>query len=79
MKTLTITPHGWPCKLIDCPAGLFVFKGSLGFKSEYFQSDPDSIQVYCADSGEIFWGGASSKAARAELVVQPAILEWSET
>lgn len=79
MKTLQIIPHGWPCKLIDCPPGLFSYTGDIGFKSEYFNSDPEKIEVFCAESGECFWGGTNDKNARAALVVQPVILQWIES
>jgi hypothetical protein len=62
-------PHlavgGEPCALGDCPPGLFLFDGCLGFKDEYDHSP------YCADSGEYFWGGTDTPAARDDLIVTP--------
>lgn len=77
-KQLTLVPKGWPCKLIDCPPGLFSFTGDIGFKSEYSTNEPNSMEVFCADSGEAFWGGTSDKDVRASLMVQPLIMEWVE-
>ena len=73
-------------RLGDCPPGLFVYKGTLGFKSEYgamkavnpnerngsdilwvVDNYPD---VYCADSGERFWGGVSY-VELPDLMVKP--------
>jgi hypothetical protein len=45
-----------PCRLDECPPGLFLFEGTLGFKSEYADVD-GGLDVYCCDSGEYFWGG----------------------
>lgn len=78
MKTLQLVPHGWPRKLIECPAGLFSYAGDIGFKSEYHANDPEKVEVFCAESGECFWGGTADKNARAALVVQPVILQWIE-
>jgi hypothetical protein len=35
-------------------------------------------EVFCADSGEYFWGGKSDKMARESLVVQPVVARWVE-
>jgi len=79
MKILQIIPHGWPRKLINCPPGLFSFNGNIGFKSEYYDGDPEKIEVFCADTGECFWGGTSDKIDRAALIVQPVVLQFTET
>lgn len=60
----------------ECPPGLFLFDGTLGFKSEYkteslsrpgfWQSD-----AYCVESGEYFWGGTSDPREREALEVAP--------
>jgi hypothetical protein len=60
----------------ECPAGLFLFDGALGFKSEYkteSQSHPGFWQcdAYVVESGEYFWGGASDAPARERLLVTP--------
>lgn len=63
-----------PISLAECPPGLFWFKGSLCFKSEYSTvvSGPHvQPDAYVVASGEYFWGGAKSSAARSELLVQP--------
>lgn len=73
--------------LAACPPGPFLFNGTLGFKTEYGAMEivgPANVpgpeirwtvgngpDAYCLDSGEVFWGGASSKAERAMLMVIP--------
>ena len=70
--------------LADCPPGLFLWNGSLGFKSEYGAMEPVGISphhqqwkvgnradAYCADSGEYFWGGTSTHEDRAKVLVYP--------
>ncbi|TWB58710.1 hypothetical protein [Nitrospirillum viridazoti] len=62
--------------LADCPPGLFLFQGYLGFKSEYSICHaetklPLGPEAYVVASGEIFWGGASSHEARKALLVIP--------
>lgn len=61
-------------RLGDCPPGLFLFNGHLGFKSEYGGND-----VFCADSGEYFWGGAADNVARDALMVLPLAIVPPET
>lgn len=51
--------------LRDCPPGLFLFSGILGFKSEYGQD------AYVVESGEFFWGGTSTHEERLKLEVKP--------
>lgn len=65
MKIL-IEPEGWPCHLQECPPGLFMFQGALGFRSEYPIEPP-----YVVESGEVFWGGTRNDMDRALLTVQP--------
>ncbi len=79
MKTLQIIPDGWPCKLIECPPGLFSFSGTIGLKSEYYANNPDKIEVFCSETGECFWGGTQQAEARAALMVQPVIVRWAES
>jgi len=69
--------------LADCPPGLFLCNGTLGFKSKYGAMEPDDgtngkfwkvgsrADAYCADSGEYFWGGTSNHDDRAKLLVYP--------
>ncbi len=64
------------CTLAECPPGLFLFNGYLGFKSEYHTKagQPDA---YCVESGEYFWGGAKGIEARAALLVTPVDAEMA--
>ncbi len=48
----------------DCPTGLFIFDGIVGFKNEY-------NEAFLLDGGETFWGGVSKGEDRDELLVQP--------
>ena len=62
-----------PVLLRDLRPGLFVDgKGFVGFKSEYFANDPAKMEVFCADTGEAYWGGTSSTNDRAAILVYPA-------
>ena len=73
--------------LAECPPGLFLYNGTLGFKSEYGAMEPDDAMngkhwkvgnradAYCADSGEYFWGGTSNHDDRAKLLVYPIAAE----
>lgn len=78
MKRLIIVPSGWPCKLAECSPGFFLWQdmntelyhASLCFKSEY----GDVFN----EAGECFWGGTTSKEARADIMVQPCDWEWEE-
>ncbi len=55
--------------LIDCPPGLFLFKGTLCFKSEYHTGS--KCDAYVVSSGEYFWGGVGTSEERAVLPVTP--------
>lgn len=62
--------------LRECPPGLFLFDGILGFKSEYTTESlayPGFWQcdVYVVESGEFFWGGVADAPTREELLVCP--------
>lgn len=63
------------CTLADCPPGLFMFNGTMGFKSEYTTTleNPRRYQcdAYVVESGEYFHGGAKSTQDRAALIVIP--------
>lgn len=74
--------------LAACPPGLFLWNGTLGFKSEYGAMEPvgisphhqqwkvgNRVDAYCADSGEYFWGGTSNHDDRAKLLVYPISAE----
>lgn len=39
MKNLRLLPEGWPCKLIDCPPGLFVYNGQVCCKTKYGENE----------------------------------------
>lgn len=69
-------------RLADCPPGLFFWNGTLGFKSDYGmmeRSIPEGKtwtvgkrpDAYCADTGEIFWGGTQTHEERSEVLVYP--------
>ena len=71
-----ITPEALEaCTLADCPPGLFMFNGMMGFKSEYTTTleNPRRYQcdAYVVESGEYFHGGAKSTQDRAALIVIP--------
>lgn len=82
-KTLVVVPHPpklpvklWRMRLDKeytletCPPGLFLFDRTLGFKTEY--RDTNGPEAYVVASGEYFWGGvAGLKDARRQLVVIP--------
>lgn len=60
----------------ECPPGLFMFDGTLSFKSEYkteSMSQPGFWQsdAYVVESGEYFWGGTSDPREREALKVTP--------
>ena len=74
MKSLVVKPDGWPCSLVECPPGFFVFEGNLCLKTEYGLED---LEVFNC-GGEVFWGGAKTKEERRTLIVQPAYCEWEE-
>jgi hypothetical protein len=57
------------CTFVDCPPGLFIFKGRLGLKSEYFTNKKSD--AYCVSSGEFFWGGVDKYEDRDKLRVVP--------
>jgi hypothetical protein len=89
MKKLTVVPNGWQCTLKDCPPGLFLINDCLGIKTEYrpvrlnplngtYSTDTTDVEVYVASSGEVFWGGVTSKKERLELIVQPCIYQWRD-
>lgn len=71
MKRLVILPEGWPCEFHECRSGFFLWKETLCLMSDY------GGEAY-TDGGDIFWGGAISKEARAGLVIQPVTAVWEE-
>lgn len=71
-----VTPEALEvCTLDECPPGLFMFNGIMGFKSEYTTTldNPRRYQcdAYVVESGEYFHGGAKNTQERAALVVTP--------
>ncbi|WP_257556480.1 hypothetical protein [Sphingobium sp. CFD-2] len=55
--------------LNECPPGLFRTEdGTYGFKSEYSTT---TVDAYCLESGEYFWGGATNAEERGALKVEP--------
>lgn len=75
MRILVVIPDSWPCTLAECPPGLFVFEDTLGIKTEY-RTDSADIEVYVAESGEVFWGGVKTPELRSKLIVTPCHHEW---
>lgn len=68
--TMTVSPAAdGPCRLDECPPGLFLFEDTLGVKSEY--GEAKSLDVFCCDSGEYFWGGTSTREDLCALMVMP--------
>lgn len=63
------------CPLRECPAGLFLFDGSLHFRSEY-RNENKQVEAFCLEGGEFFWGGAKSNEDREALTVTPVTLEF---
>lgn len=65
-------------KLSDCPPGLFIFEGTLCFKSEYHSTNEHTgfskTDAYVVDGGEYFWGGASHEKNREDLMVTPVAI-----
>lgn len=61
--------------LSECPPGLFVYRDTLGFKSEYRSTNQHTgfskSDAYVVESGEYFWGGAEHEKDRENLMVTP--------
>lgn len=89
-----LMPHGWPCRLSDCPPGLFGAvksygadgTGSIGVKTAYGRSgaaDADGkapwwTDAYLIEGGDSWRGGANTDEERESLLVQPLVVEWRE-
>jgi len=84
MKRLVLIPNGWPCRLDECPPGLFVKGETVALKTEYGRIGegagplPRWTDAYVGASGEQFWGGAHTNEDRECLMVQPVVAEWRE-
>lgn len=74
MKTLELTPSGFPCRLAECPPGFFLCGEDLGFKSEYKTAKGNS-EAFC-ESGEAFWGDANKGGKADDTIVQPLESRW---
>lgn len=60
-----------PVELQDCPVGLFRSEaGVLCLKTEY-TSARGKIEAYIVESGEAFWGGASTPEDQRRVLVTP--------
>jgi hypothetical protein len=68
-KVTVVVPKGWPCQL-GSHRGLFVFGDErlLCMASAYGDA-------YIVEDGQAFWGGTDKKTDRAELMVQPVVVE----
>ncbi len=68
--------------LDECPEGLFLFNGTLCFKSEYHTQSQATgypqCDAYVVASGEYFWGGASTAKERDALLVEPVAADTIE-
>ena len=64
-----------PVTLNECPPGLFMFNGTLCFKSKYTTTLENErryqVDAYCVESGEYFHGWAKSSSERGNLMVEP--------
>ena len=64
-------------RLGNAPVGLFEYKGTICFKSEYGEVKTDEIgtfvqvKAFVVCSGEYFWGGAKTSRERNDLLVTP--------
>lgn len=76
MKTFVIEPKGWPCKLSELEAGLFLFEDELCLKTAYIAGEKS--EAYLVDGGSTFWGGTNSVTDCEELIIQPVIAKWVE-
>ena len=75
MRKLEVVPYGWPCPLMECPPGLFVYGDQLCFKSEYGDND-GKMDVYNS-AGEYFHGPKDINPN--VVIVQPVISQWCDT
>ena len=65
----SLEPVGSETTLDDCPAGLFMYGDTLGFKTEY--RDQNGPEAYVVASGEYFWGGTDNLIMRKSKLVTP--------
>lgn len=76
MKTFVIEPKGWPCKLNELEAGLFLFEDELCLKTAYVTGG--KVEAYIVDGGSTFWGGTNIDTDREKLEIQPVVAKWVE-
>ena len=80
MKKMIIVPYSWLCTLAECPAGFFVIDDELCFKTQYpttLNQVKGQIDAYCFN-GSVFWGGTSDIKIRANIIVQPVVVQWED-
>lgn len=75
MKRLILKPTDFEMPLSECPPGLFLCDGNIGFKTEY-RTD-GRMEVFC-ESGEVFWGGTNVEDERRKIKVIPLESQWVE-
>lgn len=61
---IELVPHGFPCRLADCPHGPFLYGDTVGMVSVH-------DGVYVVDDGDAFWGSTTTGDSRNDLIVQP--------
>lgn len=66
---LKIRKEKYGVPLMDCPIGLFFYKGTLALKTEY-QTNEGIPECYIVSSGETFCGGVD-KSKLPYLMVYP--------
>ena len=66
---IILTPRNRRVQLINCPVGLFLYRGQLCLKTEY-GNNQGRLDAYIVSSGEFFWGDAPQtiESQRAQLV-----------
>ena len=71
--SLRVERCGAAVQLRNLRPGLFVDgAGFVGFKTECHRDDSVLMEVFCVDTGEVYWGGANTIQTRAALWVYPA-------
>ena len=81
MRRLIIEPNGWPCTLLECPPGHFLWtntggsfavrESTLCFKTEY------QSEVFNS-AGEYFHGTGKQGDRVEDAIVQPVIARWED-
>ena len=68
---INIKPRGFNIEYSKLPVGLFMYKDTICFITEYDES-------FIVESGESFWGGTSDKLSREKLICMPLEIEVVE-